>query len=339
MEELKTLNKNYGGSFGKALSLLKKNSKTDLKIVYNLFRLIDGFEDAKDMPKKEKIETFNDLIFFVENKSINPYFIKKHINNTLPYLKENSIDFLAVNDGVEILKDYNSITKINDQKKKLFSKSIKKMINGMIEFLPEDNKIYDKIRTYKEFNKYCLAVGGNTGTIIVDSLFLNNSIDKLTHDILTKKQKDDFSLSESAGIFLQYVNMIKDIKEDENNNKQTLPHYKGENISTYHLAESINESIHFLNQSIHFLEYIKNVSRDARKFLFLSASLYAKRLENFSYNLENHLNMDQTEKKEFQKSENRYAKKIFLYQTFGLNELSLYSVSKTKRNIIHAIQR
>ena len=90
-----------------------------------------------------------------------------------------------------------------------------KMGNGMADFCDNAEQNENGVNTIKDYDLYCHYVAGLVGNGLT-RLFVESG---LANPALTQRR----NLQESMGLFLQKTNIIRDIKEDQDDNRRFWP--------------------------------------------------------------------------------------------------------------------
>lgn len=172
-------------SFNLLTNKVPNQCSLELCILYLMLRALDTIEDSPLFKQKEK-----------------KLFLKNFYNG----FTNLNIDDKKYG---ELLKNYDKIGNIfyklplNSQK--IIKRSVKKMGKGMNKFINKD------INTYDDYNKYCSYVAGDVGVTLTKLVF-NFYENKQNCNRKIKK------LANNAGKFLQKINIIRDFKEDLDEN-------------------------------------------------------------------------------------------------------------------------
>jgi farnesyl-diphosphate farnesyltransferase len=210
-------------SFALTIPLLDDKMKEPVMITYLQDRLLDSFEDEGEI-KTDKRKQYMDLVVDLFNPDIsNDNDIIEQISDAA-YHFEGPIKRLVKN--ADKLKT--CFKRLDPEIQKTSYKWLAEMNEGMQKYL---NKQVD---TFFELNEYCYYVAGTVGGFLTDSLITLGDVSK----------KDERRLVENfveAGLFLQKVNIIRDIKLDIlNHKKHYWPLYELE-ITEEELIDKTNQ--------------------------------------------------------------------------------------------------
>jgi farnesyl-diphosphate farnesyltransferase len=111
---------------------------------------------------------------------------------------------------------------------KISHKWLQEMNQGMQKYLTKE------VQTFADLDEYCYYVAGTVGGFLTETIIYKFDINQKKQQVLL----DNFN---QAGLFLQKVNLIRDIREDlESRDKHFWP-LKELNISEVELSNSRNE--------------------------------------------------------------------------------------------------
>ncbi|WP_226984151.1 phytoene/squalene synthase family protein [Halothermothrix orenii] len=196
-------------SFALTIPLLDDKLYMPVLTVYLQDRLLDNFEDEV---KGIDIDTRKDLmdsvvaLFDPDNEGTN--YICNRLKGYSDYIPDN--DLQALTEGCHLLKEV--YQNLPHKVQRLSFKWLNEMNEGMKKYLTL------KIKTFEELDEYCYYVAGTVGGFLTELVLLYGDI----HD---HKQKEDLLENfTEAGLFLQKINIIRDIKIDlEERNKSFWP--------------------------------------------------------------------------------------------------------------------
>jgi len=285
------LTRNISESFGLISSALRKSMRIPVRVSYLVFKKLDVIED-NSLPF-DKQEIFNQVITYLEEsvyaKKSSPdmSFIKDALMQVSAHIpRDNKQDWLSIKNYEKILCAYN---KLDLDDKKAILKSAKEMTTTMLLF---QNKILLKggqfVKSFEELSDYSHGVAGVVGNSLTN-IFMNH--DKKNEDRyrLLLEKNGRYNRSEETGIFLQYVNIIKDKKKDENNKQHFWPSESEENYLPVTLEEMVNHAKEYFDAAKEYIATLPRENFGAR--VFSSAAL----LKAF-YELKSMIKHDDTER-------------------------------------------
>ena len=174
-------------SFNVIIKELPNQLSLEFCILYLMLRALDTVED-------------NSLLF--NNQKEKKWYLKN-------FYKEFTNLNIDDKNCKELLENYDKIGiifyKLPLKSQKIIKKCVRKMGKGMNKFINKD------INTYDDYNKYCSYVAGDVGV----------SLTKLVFNFYENKQNCNRKIKKianNAGKFLQKINIIRDFKEDLDEN-------------------------------------------------------------------------------------------------------------------------
>jgi len=189
-------------SFALTIPLLDDKMKEPVMITYLQDRLLDSFEDEGDI-EIDKRKEYMDLVVKLFNPDVcDDTDIIEQISNAAHHF-DGPIERLVKN--ADKLKT--CFKRLDPEIQKTSYKWLAEMNEGMKKYLDKH------VDTFFELNEYCYYVAGTVGGFLTDSLITLGNI----------SSKDERTLVENfveAGLFLQKVNIIRDIKLDILNHKK-----------------------------------------------------------------------------------------------------------------------
>ena len=243
-------------SFALTIPLLDDKMKEPVMITYLQDRLLDSFEDEGDMKINQR-EKYMDLVVDLFNPDIkDDNDIIKQISNKADHF-EGPIKRLVEN--ADKLKT--CFKRLDPEIQETSYKWLAEMNEGMQKYLDK------QVDTFFELNEYCYYVAGTVGGFLTDTLITLGDVSK----------KDERKLVENfveAGLFLQKVNIIRDIKLDILNHKK---HY----WPLYELDITEEELIDKTNQK-RALKVLERMVKDVTKHAKALVEYYNSIPEEFS---------------------------------------------------------
>jgi len=205
--------------------MLDEEIKNEVLLAYLQDRILDNFEDEIHPPDLELQKEMMDKV--------------SRIFSTEEY--DRSSDFRVIKDKSELIESESlqKLTKNIDliyqcyqdfdlDIQKISHKWLQEMNQGMQKYLTKE------VQTFADLDEYCYYVAGTVGGFLTETIIYKFDINQKKQQVLL----DNFN---QAGLFLQKVNLIRDIREDlESRDKHFWP-LKELNISEVELSNSRNE--------------------------------------------------------------------------------------------------
>ncbi len=219
----KNILKEVSRSFALTIPMLDDNIYKPVMITYLQDRLLDNFEDEIDQnqisitKRKHLMDRVVD-VFDPDNRD----YLKavSEIKDNAHLIKKESLRKLTEN--THILREaYQGMEK---QVKLISFKWLKEMNKGMKKYLDK------KITTFSELDEYCYYVAGTVGGFLTETIIYKENISETKTQILLDNYKD-------AGLFLQKINLIRDIKQDIRGRKKNFWPLKSLGISQEQLLD------------------------------------------------------------------------------------------------------
>ena len=238
-------------SFAAVIRQLPEEISDVVCLFYLILRGLDSVEDDMDISNEDKILLLRE--FYTKN-------FEQGWNLTNVGDKQEYRDLLA---------NYDKIIEVflvlDEKYQKIITEICKKMGAGMADF------VESKITTIEDYNLYCHYVAGLVG-IGLSELFAASEIE-------SKELESKEVLANSMGLFLQKTNIVRDYKEDLDENRIFWPEEVWTLYSPTFESFSLNpekpESLSCLNHMVNdalshatdCLEYLK-LLRNKRAFRF-----------------------------------------------------------------------
>jgi len=195
-------------SFALTIPMLDKEIKDEVLLAYLQDRILDNFEDEIYPPDLKLQQKLMDKV--------------SRIFSTEEY--ERSLDFQAIKDKAELIETdslqeltknidliYQCYQDLDLEIQDISHKWLQEMNQGMQKYLIKE------VKTFAELDEYCYYVAGTVGGFLTETIIYKFDISQKNQQILL----DNFN---QAGLFLQKVNLIRDIREDlENRDKHFWP--------------------------------------------------------------------------------------------------------------------
>lgn len=237
-------------SFVTVIQQLHPELRDAVSIFYLILRALDTIEDDMTLSTEKKIPLLRTFDTILKTKGWT-------FNDSGPNEKDRIVlvEFDTIIEEFENLKpEYQAI----------ISDVTKKMGNGMADYAIDEDFNRDGLETVAEYDLYCYYVAGLVG----DGLTKMAVLSKFGSLELEKKPE----LHRSMGLFLQKTNIIRDFREDLDDNRTFYPkELWGKHVKSLKLlADPANGqdgvyvitemTINALSHVEHVLEYLDNVS-------------------------------------------------------------------------------
>ena len=190
--------KEVSRSFSLTIPMLDSEIKNAVMIVYLQDRLLDNFEDELPELADDKRKKLMDKVVEVFNPAHRqePPEIQE-IQGYADEFIDDSLKVLTAN--VNLL--WEAYHGLDSYVKARSFHWLKEMNSGMQKYLDQE------IKTFSDLDEYCYYVAGTVGGFLSDLIIAKFNLNKGQAEIL----KDNFN---EAGLFLQKVNITRDIRED-----------------------------------------------------------------------------------------------------------------------------
>ena len=197
-------------SFALTIPMLDDALYNSVLITYLQDRLLDNFEDEisdEDIGLEERKKMMDKVVSLFNPGADNIEKIAGEIADYANFMPDKSLQTLTKN--VLILRQaYDSL---EDIVKEFSYKWLKEMNMGMKKYLTH------KVKTFIDLDEYCYYVAGTVGGFLTDLIIYYSSISLDQSEILLANYN-------ASGLFLQKVNLVRDIKRDiENREKHYWP--------------------------------------------------------------------------------------------------------------------
>ncbi|PUU95232.1 MULTISPECIES: squalene/phytoene synthase family protein [unclassified Halanaerobium] len=213
--------KKVSRSFALTIPMLDDQIKDEVLLAYLQDRILDNFEDEiypPDLKLQKDLMDRVSRIFspVVYDRSSDFEIIKK--NSSL--IEDSSLQELTRN--IDLV--YQGYQSLEPKIQQVSHKWLQEMNQGMQKYLKKE------VETFAELDEYCYYVAGTVGGFLTETIIYKFEIDQQNQKLLM----DNFN---QAGLFLQKVNLIRDIREDlESRDKHFWP-LKDLGISEAELAD------------------------------------------------------------------------------------------------------
>jgi farnesyl-diphosphate farnesyltransferase len=188
-------------SFSSVIQELHPELKLPVTLFYLVLRGLDTIEDDMTLPLEKKERLLHDFDSILEKEGWN-------FDGSGPDEKDR--DLLVHFDVV--IKE---LIKIKPAYKKIIKDITKEMGDGMAKYAANAERNINGVNTIADYDEYCHYVAGVVGEGCT-RLFVEA---KLGNPLLLERSY----LHESMGLFLQKVNIIRDIREDWNEGRRFWP--------------------------------------------------------------------------------------------------------------------
>lgn len=200
-------------SFAVTIPMLDDEIYLPVLITYLQDRLLDNFEDEikdEDISLEERKKMMDRVVELFDPEIDDIEYIEEIADDIKDYaelMPERSLEDLTSN-ALTLRQAYNSLDEVV---KEISYKWLEEMNRGMKKYLTHD------VQTFIDLDEYCYYVAGTVGGFLTDTIIYNTSASDKQNDTLL----NNFNAS---GLFLQKVNLIRDIKKDiENREKHYWP--------------------------------------------------------------------------------------------------------------------
>lgn len=213
-------------SFALTIPMLDEEIKDEVLLAYLQDRILDNFEDEIHPPNLKLQKDMMDRV--------------SKIFSTEEY--DRSADFKIIEDNSKLIDDdaLRKLTKNIDliyqcyqgfdfKIQEISHKWLQEMNQGMQKYLTE------KVETFADLDEYCYYVAGTVGGFLTETIIYKFDINQKDKRILL----DNFN---QAGLFLQKINLIRDIREDLKNRDKHFWPLKDLGISEEELADPKNQT-------------------------------------------------------------------------------------------------
>ncbi|QTL97045.1 squalene/phytoene synthase family protein [Iocasia frigidifontis] len=197
-------------SFALTIPMLDKDIYKPVLITYLQDRLLDNFEDEireDDITLAERKEMMDEVVKLFKPDNMKIEDSVSRISDYAYLMPEEGLKKLTTNAG-KLRKAYDSLA---DGIKEISYKWLQEMNLGMQKYLTAE------VRNFTELDEYCYYVAGTVGGFLTETILFKRELEEKKRNLLLAKYK-------SAGLFLQKINLIRDIKKDvENREKNFWP--------------------------------------------------------------------------------------------------------------------
>ncbi len=200
--------KDVSRSFALTIPMLDKEIKDEVLLTYLQDRILDNFEDEIYPVDLELQKNMMDKV----SRIFSPEDYDRRADFEAVKEKSNLIGKEALqklNKNIEII--YEVYDNFDLKVKQISHKWLVEMNNGMQKYLDK------KVETFAELDEYCYYVAGTVGGFLTELIIYKKKLKGDRKKVLEENFID-------AGLFLQKINLIRDIRDDlENRNKNFWP--------------------------------------------------------------------------------------------------------------------
>lgn len=208
MKYAREILKKVSRSFALTIPMLDDEIKDEVLLTYLQDRILDNFEDEIHPPVlKLQREMMDRVSRIFSTEDYDRSFDFAIIKEKSSLIEKDSLRELTEN--IDLI--YRSYQSFDPKIQEISHKWLEEMKQGMQKYLTKE------VKTFKELDEYCYYVAGTVGGFLTETIIYKFQIDEQNEKILM----DNFN---QAGLFLQKVNLIRDIREDlESRDKHFWP--------------------------------------------------------------------------------------------------------------------
>ncbi|MGM0499126.1 MAG: squalene/phytoene synthase family protein [Bacillota bacterium] len=213
-------------SFALTIPMLDEEIKDEVLLAYLQDRILDNFEDEIHPPNLKLQKDMMDRvskIFSTEEYDRSADF--KIIEDNSKLIDNDALRKLTKN--IDLI--YQCYQGFDFKIQEISHKWLQEMNQGMQKYLTE------KVETFADLDEYCYYVAGTVGGFLTETIIYKFDINQKDKRILL----DNFN---QAGLFLQKINLIRDIREDLKNRDKHFWPLKDLGISEEELADPKNQT-------------------------------------------------------------------------------------------------
>lgn len=273
--------KKVSRSFALSIPLLDESLYRPVMVTYLQDRLLDNFEDEVEDISLERRKELMDLVSRVFSPGEQrPDNVIATVEKNAYLLSDKWLRRLTENTSL-VWEVYNQLEK---SVKEFSHYWLEEMNQGMQTFLEKE------VETFADLDQYCYYVAGTVGGFLTDLIIEKSKIGEDEQN----KLKNNFN---DAGLFLQKVNIIRDIKRDlDQRNKNYWPLIElGIDENDLRERQNKNRVLNALNRMIAdvhrhlpgLVEYLEAIPEDFsgyRKFYCVNNALGLATLEKMKDN-------------------------------------------------------
>ena len=213
--------KKVSRSFALTIPMLDDEIKDEVLLAYLQDRILDNFEDEihpPDIKLQQEMMDRVSRIFSTEKYDRSPDFAAVKENSSL--IEKDSLQELTKN----IDSIYRVYQSFDSKIQEISHKWLEEMNQGMQKYLTKE------VKTFTELDEYCYYAAGTVGGFLTETIIYKFEIEEQNKNVLL----DNFN---QAGLFLQKVNLIRDIREDLKSRDKHFWPLKDLGISESELAD------------------------------------------------------------------------------------------------------
>lgn len=184
--------------------MLDKDLYIPVLITYLQDRLLDNFEDEiENTELQERTKLMDQVVELFNPDNENPEVISNNLKNYASLIPDKNLQLLTENSL--LLRE--AFDTLSLDVKKISFKWLNEMNQGMKKYLSKE------VTTFSELDEYCYYVAGTVGGFLTELILHIRKVDSNS----AKKLLNNYN---EAGLFLQKVNLVRDIKEDIRSRKK-----------------------------------------------------------------------------------------------------------------------
>lgn len=208
MQYARDILKQVSRSFALTIPMLDDQIKDEVLLTYLQDRILDNFEDEihpTDLKLQQEMMDRVSRIFSTEEYDRSSDFAVIKEKSSL--IENDSLQELTNN--IDLI--YRGYQSFDPKIQEISHKWLEEMNQGMQKYLTKE------VKTFSELDEYCYYVAGTVGGFLTETIIYKFEIEEENEQILM----NNFN---QAGLFLQKVNLIRDIREDlESRDKHFWP--------------------------------------------------------------------------------------------------------------------
>lgn len=272
--------KRVSRSFALTIPMLDDKIYKEVMITYLQDRLLDNFEDElKNISFEKRIYLMNQVQEIFNPAKDNKKAVEI-IEKEADLFSDQNLKALTAN--ASILKEAYEL--LDNEVKEISYKWLQEMNKGMQKYLQK------KVNNFEELDEYCYYVAGTVGGFLTDLIIEKSKVSEEKAQILRNNFKD-------AGLFLQKVNLIRDIRKDiKSRNKNYWPleelGISEEMILNKNHEEKMNKALGEMLDDVEkhisgLVQYMNNIPEDFsgyKKFFAVNNALGLSTLQKIENN-------------------------------------------------------
>jgi farnesyl-diphosphate farnesyltransferase len=201
-------------TFGLAIPLLPEPTRSEVKIAYLLFRIIDTFEDATEWPPARRAQALADFCAIMDDPPGEAArLMAAECLRDPPVEREDYLELLGKMPLV--LEEFQLLS---PEARRHISTHVARTAQGMTQFTARINGSGTlQLRTLQDLRDYCYMVAGIVGEMLTELYLLGRPSLSIIGDELRR-------WAPRFGEGLQLVNILKDAGPDAAEGRVYLPH-------------------------------------------------------------------------------------------------------------------